>query len=401
MATLLTTMFLGTSVLAYLYGVHPHADETVISQFARIMFAGPMLWFYYLVQAATAAILVLAANTSFADFPRLSSLLARDRFLPRQFANRGDRLVFSNGVIILALFSCLLVVAFKGDTSRLIPLYAVGVFLSFTLSQVGMVKHWLTARNQQREAGRSVGEPSATGPLGAAGRPLPDVELEIAEKHRSHFVDDDVTAPANWRKSIIVNAVGAVATAVVLVVFILTKFVHGAWIVVIVTPLLVLMFRAIHSHYLSVARQLSTEGLEPLRAVNHTVLVPISGIHRGVINALQYAKSIAPQNVAAVYVDFDEEATARVREKWEQWGQGIKLVVLPSPYRELTKPLLRYIYRLERKRDEDIITVVIPEFVPAKWWQHLLHNQSSLLLKGALLFKEGIIVVNVPYHLKH
>jgi amino acid transporter len=400
MAALLATMFLGTSVLAYLYGVHPHANETVISQFARLMFTGPMLWFYYLVQAATAAILVLAANTSFADFPRLSSLLARDRFLPRQLANRGDRLVFSNGIIILALFSGLLVAVFEGDTSRLIPLYAVGVFLSFTLSQVGMVKHWLTVRNQQQESRQGVVEQPGAGSLGD-GRPLPDVELEVAERHLPHFIDDEVTAPANWKKSIIVNAVGAVATAIVLVVFILTKFIHGAWIVVIVTPLLVLIFRAIHNHYLSVARQLSTEGLEPLRAVNHTVIVPISGIHRGVINALQYAKSIAPQNVTAVYVDFDGESTARVRNKWEQWGQGIKLVVLPSPYRELTRPLLRYINQLERRRDEDIITVVIPEFVPAIWWQHLLHNQSSLLLKGALLFKEGIIVVSVPYHLRH
>jgi hypothetical protein len=199
----------------------------------------------------------------------------------------------------------------------------------------------------------------------------------------------------------VVNGVGALATAVVLTVFVLTKFIHGAWIVVVVIPLLVLMFRAIHTHYLNVARQLSIEGLEPLHEVNHTVIVPISGIHRGVVNALQYARSIAPDDVTAVYVDFDEEATTRLREKWEQWGTGVRLVVLPSPYRELTGPLLRYIHRLDQRREDDIITVVIPEFVPAKWWQHLLHNQSSLLLKGALLFKKGVIVTNVPYHLKH
>jgi amino acid transporter len=399
MAVLLTTMFLGTSLMAYFYGVHPRASETVISQFARIMFTGPMGWFYYVVQATTAAILVLAANTSFADFPRLSSLLARDRFLPRQFANRGDRLVFSNGIVILALFSSVLVIAFGGDTSRLIPLYAVGVFLSFTLSQAGMVRHWLKERRKRQEANRELEEQSQSDAVVDARQPLPDVELAVEGKSR--FVNDEVSAPVNWKKSIVINGVGALATAVVLTVFILTKFIHGAWIVVVVIPLLVLMFRAIHGHYLSVARQLSTDGLEPLQTVNLTVIVPISGIHRGVFNALQYAKAIAPDNVTAVYVDIDEEATARLREKWEQWGEGIKLVVMPSPYRELTGPLLRYIYRLDCKRDDEIVTVVIPEFVPAIWWQHLLHNQSSLLLKGALLFKEGVIVVNVPYHLKH
>lgn len=354
MAVLLTTMFLGTSVLAYLYHVHPHENETVISQFARIMFTGSLGWFYFVVQAATAAILVLAANTSFADFPRLSSLLARDRFLPRQFANRGDKLVFSNGIIILAIFSGILVIAFGGDTSRLIPLYAVGVFLSFTLSQLGMVRRWYRTKSPQ------------------------------------------------WKKSIVVNAVGAAATFVVLCVFIITKFVHGAWIVVVVIPLLVICFRAIQKHYLNVAKQLSIDGLEQLKPISHSVVVPISGLHRGVISALEYAKSIAHEdNVTAVYVDFEEDATARLREKWEAWGADVKLVVLASPYRELTRPLLKYIKRIERQRHDDVITVVLPEFIPAKWWQHILHNQSSLLLKGALLFKPGVIVTSVPYHLKH
>jgi hypothetical protein len=161
-----------------------------------------------------------------------------------------------------------------------------------------------------------------------------------------------------------------------------------------------MMFRAIHNHYQNVARQLSPDGLEPLRPINHIVLVPISGIHRGAINALEYAKTIAPENVRAVHVDFDERTTAELRNQWEQWGQGITLVVLPSPYRELMGPLLRYINRLESNRNGDIITVIIPEFVPARWWQRLLHNQSALLLKSALLFKEGVVVVNVPYHLK-
>ena len=402
MALLLTTMFLGTSVMAYLYHVHPKQSETVISQFARIMFTGPFGWFYYVVQAATAAILVLAANTAFADFPRLSSLLARDRFLPRQFANRGDRLVFSNGIIILAVFSGLLVMGFGGDTSRLIPLYAVGVFLSFTLSQSGMVVHWLRERTKlrtQKEAEREA--VAAVAPGGNGSQALPDVELENEEIHRSYFVTDEVTAPANWKKSLLINALGAVATFIVLCVFIATKFIHGAWIVVVVIPLLVLLFRAIHNHYVLVAKQLSTDGLSPLRPIKHTVIVPISGIHRGVIGALQYAQSIASDRVQAVYVDFEEEATASLKDKWERWGAGIQLVVLPSPYRELTRPLLRHIHRLARENTNDIITVVLPEFIPAKWWQHILHNQSSLLLKGSLLFKRGVIVTSVPYHLEH
>ncbi|HVQ38398.1 MAG TPA: APC family permease [Pyrinomonadaceae bacterium] len=402
MALLLTVMFLGTSVLAYLYGVHPHASETVISQFARIMFTGPMAWFYYVVQIATALILVLAANTSFADFPRLGSLLARDRYLPRQFANRGDKLVFSNGIVILAIFASVLVIAFAGDTSRLIPLYAVGVFLSFTLSQTGMVRHWLKERTQVRKNKLPRRRPEDEIHFTQSTvDPETDGQLNASEERGSTFVVDEVTNATHWKKSIAINAVGAVATFVVLCVFIATKFIHGAWIVVVVIPLLVVMFRAIHKHYLTVAKQLSTEGLEDLHPIHHTVIVPISGIHRGVVGALQYAKSIAPQNVQAVYVDFDEEATTKLREKWERWGAGVKLVVLPSPYRELTRPLLRYIARLERKNGNNMVTVVLPEFVPAKWWQHLLHNQSSLMLKGALLFREGVIVISVPYHLRH
>ena len=402
MAVLLTTMFLGTSVLAYFYHVHPKENETVISQFARIMFTGGMGWFYYVVLGVTAAILVLAANTAFANFPRLSSLLARDRFLPRQFANRGDKMVFSNGIIILAVFSSILVAVFGGDTSRLIPLYAVGVFLSFTLSQTGMVRHWLKERAELRAKKEEKNdEPRGRAMFGAeseagAARPVPDVELENEEVHRTYFVSDEVTALSNWKRSLAINAVGAAATSVVLCVFVATKFIHGAWIVVVVIPLLVLLFRAIHKHLLSVAKQLTTEGLGQLRPIRNTVIVPISGIH-----ALEFAKSIARDDVQAVYVDFDEEATAKLREKWERWGAGGRLVVLPSPYRELTRPLLRQINRLRREVDDSVVTVLIPEFVPAKWWQHLLHNQSSLLLKGSLLFKKGIVVVSVPYHLEH
>jgi amino acid transporter len=405
MAVLLTTMFLGTSVMAYLYGVHPHENETVISQFGRIMFTGAFGWFYYVVQITTALILILAANTSFADFPRLASLLARDRFLPRQFANRGDKLVFSNGIVILAIFAAILVAVFGGDTSRLIPLYAVGVFLSFTLSQTGMVRHWLKARAEALGRKAESHQPSKAklpDDKGRAGpEALPDARFEAAETHATYFVRDEATDFSHWKKSIFINGLGAIATFVVLCVFITTKFIHGAWIVVVVIPVLVLMFRGIHKHYLRVANQLSTEGLEQLHEITNTVIVPISGIHRGVINALQYAKSISPNGVKAVYVDFDEDATRNLRQKWERWGSGVELVVLSSPYRELTRPLLRHIERLRRKTGQGFVTVVLPEFIPARWWQQLLHNQSSLLLKGALLFKKGVIVTSVPYHLEN
>ena len=374
MAALLIVMFLGASVLAHLFNIHPLEHETVISQIARVVFTGHFGWFYYVVQATTAAILILAANTSFAGFPRLASLLARDRFLPRQLANLGDRLVFSNGIVLLAVFSGVLVWAFRGDTSRLIPLYAVGVFLSFTLSQAGMVVHWWR-EGKTLQANRAIVKASS-------GEPT-------AEK-KSH-----------WRKSLVINGIGAIATFVVLMVFILTKFLHGAWIVVVLIPLLVLMFLRIHKHYLQVAQQLSTEGLAGLRPIHHEVIVPISGIHRGVIAALEYAKSIAPHHVTAVYVNLDDEATQKLREKWQHWGTGVNLVVVASPYRSLLRPFLNYVDRVKRSSHGEVVTIVLPEFVPAKWWQNLLHNQNTLFLKGALLFKKGVVVTNVPYHLEH
>lgn len=363
MAILLATMFIGTSVMAYLYHVHPLENETVISQFARIVFTGWMGWFYYVIQGTTALILILAGNTAFADFPRLSSLLARDRFLPRQLGTRGDKLVFSNGIIILAIFAGILVAAFGGDTSRLIPLYAVGVFLSFTLSQSGMVRHWL-------KAGRA--------------------EANLGETIR----------PRHWKKSIVINGLGAIATSVVLGVLVITKFMHGAWLVVFLIPLLVFMFRAVHRHYQDVAHQLTTEGLTRLRPIRHEVIVPVSGIHRGVLRALEYARAIASDHVTAVYINLDEEATRKLRAKWSEWGEGVELVVIASPYRSLVGPLTRFIDRRMKRHHDQMITVVLPEFIPARWWQHLLHNQSSLMLKGALLFKPNVIVTSVPYHLK-
>lgn len=408
MALLLIVMFLGASVLADLFHIHPRTRETVVSQIARAVFTGYLGWFYYIVQATTAAILILAANTAFAGFPRLASLLAKDRFLPRQLTNLGDRLVFSNGVILLSVSSGLLIWAFRGDTSRLIPLYAVGVFLSFTLSQTGMVVHfWREGKALEAlrtQATSEPGEPkkrtkdsaaiATTGKLDPKHlRSLKDIALTTAEVDRLH-------KQSHWKKSMVVSAIGSVATFTVLMVFIITKFTHGAWLVVLVIPLLVVLFMRIHRHYIEVAEQLSTEGLAPLRPFHHEVIVPISGIHRGVIEALEYAKSIAPHHVTAVYVNLDDDAARKLREKWQQWGSGVNLVVVASPYRSLARPLLNYVDRVKRTK-KGVVTIVLPEFVPAKWWQNLLHNQNTLFLKGALLFKKGIVVTNVPYHLEH
>jgi amino acid transporter len=379
MAALLTTMFIGTSVMAYFYHVHPTENETVISRFARTIFTGGMGWFYYIIQGTTALILVLAANTSFADFPRLSSLLARDRFMPHQFGNRGDKLVFSNGIIILAVFSGVLVAAFGGDTSRLIPLYAVGVFLSFTLSQSGMVIHWWKAGRKLKESPNAMTAASAKNAAQAE-------EFRLAR---------------HWKKSLAINGLGATATCIVLIVLVITKFMHGAWIVVVIIPLLVAMFRAIHRHYMDVATQLTTEGLQKVRPVEHEVIVPISGIHRGVLQALEYAKTIARGgHVTALYINLDEEATKKLRAKWSGFVEGVELVVIASPYRSLVGPLVRHIDRRLKLHPQKLVTVVLPEFVPAKWWHHLLHNQTSLMLKGSLLFKPNVIVISVPYHLK-
>jgi amino acid transporter len=351
MIGVLGTMFLGISVLTHFYGSIQREDVSVVSQLAsRIVGTGPA---FFIIQVSTALILVLAANTSYADFPRLASLLSRDRFLPRQFSSRGDRLVFSNGVVALGVFSALLVIIFNAREQAMLPLYAIGVFISFTLSQLGMVRHW----------------------------------------QRFH--------EAGWQRSIAVNGIGAVLTAIVLVVIVVTKFSGGAWVVLILTPLLVWLFRAVHRHYKTVAAELSLEKVPVVEPVKrHTAVVLISGIHRGVIPALEFAKSLAQDNVTALYVDLDEEHTAKIRNKWVQWGSGVPLMVLDSPYRSLVRPILRYIDQLDEQYDDDVLSVILPEFIPSKWWQHLLHNQTALAIKGALLFRKGVVVISVPYHLE-
>ncbi len=345
-------MFLGITYLAYDFGIIPGGDETVVSKIARRVFGTGLL--YYAVQTATLLILVLAANTSYADFPRLSSILARDHFVPRQFANQGDRLVFSNGILILSGFAILLIVVFQGDTHALLPLYAIGVFISFTISQSGMVRRWLRLREK------------------------------------------------GWRWRVWINGVGAVVTGVVLLTLAVTKFVEGAWIVVVVIPVLVVTFIVMHRHYDEVARELSLEGLDEPPRFQHTVLVLIGDVHRGVVRAVQYARTLAPTaTVRAVYVETDPARTARLEEKWGKWGLGVPLVVLTSPYRSLLRPLLDYLDQIQSRGDEQMVTIVLPEFLPRHWWQHVLHNQTALLVKGALLFRKNTVVADVPYLLKH
>jgi amino acid transporter len=350
MSLILATLFMGISGLAYYYGIIPKAEETVVSQLARTIFGGGP--FYYLTQASTMILLVLAANSAFTGFPHLASILARDGFMPHQMASFGDRLVFSNGITILGVLAVLLLIIFQGDTHALIPLYAVGVFVSFTLSQAGMVKRWLTKK----------------GP--------------------------------HWRKKLIVNGVGAVTTGVATLIIGATKFLHGAWIVVVLTPVIIMWFRAIRAHYRAVDEQITLErDHRPPMPRKNIVIIPISGVNRAVIRAVDYARSRGA-DIRAVLVDVDKEHTAKVEIQWAQWGCGVQLVVLPSPYRSVMMTLLDYIEELLEKDPNGWVTVVIPEILPARWWQNILHNQRALMLKGALLFKERVILTDVPFHLE-
>lgn len=350
MAAILGSLFIGISILGYIYGVLPKENETVVSQIARATFGGGFA--YYLVQITTMAILFLAANSAFNGFPRLASILARDGYMPHQMAMMGDRLVFSNGIIILGFLSCLLIVIFSGDTHALIPLYAVGVFLSFTLSQAGMVKRWWIKR----------------GP--------------------------------HWVKKFMVNGIGAVTTGIATVIIAGTKFLGGAWIVILLLPLLISWFRSVRGHYEAVAAQISlSRDHRPPQPRKNIVIIPISGVNRAVIRAVDYARGRSG-DVRAVLVDIDEEETAKAEIQWAQWGCGVQLVVLPSPYRSVLNELLNYIEDQLRKDSESWVTVVIPEVLPARWWQTILHGQRALMLKAALLFKERVILTDVPFHLE-
>ena len=349
MAGCAVTLFMGVTLLAGAFHIVPRHEETVISQLNRAILGGRGA-FYYMVQAATAMILVLAANTAFSDFPRLASIIARDKFLPRQLANQGDRLAFSNGIVMLSCLSGVLLFAFGGDTHALIPLYMLGVFVSFTLSQAGMVIKW----RRERKPG--------------------------------------------WRFAAFLNGFGATLTLIVLFVVAITKFREGAWIIIVLIPLLVAHFLAIHRHYDKVAQQLSLKGLAVSDQKRNTVIVPIGGVHRAVVQALEYARTLSG-DVRAIYVDVDPHATQQIRDDWSRWGKGIRLEILASPFRSVMEPLLEYIELTNDERPNDFITVLLPEFVPARWWHHLLHNQRALLIKGALLFRPNIVVTSVPYHL--
>ena len=349
MAALAITMFLGITFLAHVYKVMPTAAESGVSQLARAIFGGHTI-LYYLVQAATTLILVLAANTAYADFPRLASIVSRDRYLPRQFMNQGDRLAFSNGIIVLSVFAAVLIIVFRGDTQSLLPLYMIGVFVSFTLSQAGMVIHW----RQSREAG--------------------------------------------WKTSAFINGFGALVTGVVLIIVTVTKTLEGAWIVLLLIPAIVMIFQATRRHYDKVASQLTLRGYTTQRRIHNTVLMPIGGIQRAVVEALRYAETLS-DDVRAVYVDVDPASTEQLRRDWDVWGGKVNLIVLASPYRSMMEPLLEYIEQVENERPDDYVTVILPEFVPARWWQHLLHNQRALLIKGALLFRPNTVVTSVPFHL--
>jgi hypothetical protein len=346
MAAILGVFFLGVSSLAQHYQVMPSASETVLSQLGRHILGGGAL--YYVLQYATFAVLVLAANTSFADFPRLSSILARDGYMPRQFAARGDRLAFSNGIIALALTALLLVVAFRGDTSALIPLYAIGVFVCFTLSQAGMVMHWVRSK-----------EPG-------------------------------------WRRRAALNGLGALATALVSIVQMATKFLHGAWIVMLIIPLIILLLRRIHRHYEHFAREVAYTGQAPLMFLHHTVVVPVNGITKPAAGALVYATTIS-EDVRAVYIEVDGEASAALGRQWTEWDIGVELTIIPSPFRSILRPLVDYVNQLIELGEADLVTVVVPEIVPRSWWGHLLHNKTALFIRTAFLFRPNVVVTTVPY----
>ena len=350
MILLLGSRFIGISFLAHQLTIIPEHGQTVLSQIARaILGDGPL---YVLVQVSTFLILFLAANTAYADFPRLSSFIARDGFLPRPLGNVGDRLVFSNGIIVLGVLASLLIIIFQGDTHALLPLYAIGVFLCFTLSQAGMVMRWWRLRT------------------------------------------------AGWLPSLAVNALGALTTLIVLGVIVVTRFTHGGWIVIILIPLIVAMFQQIHKHYVQTAAQLSLEDYgAPPRIRRHRVIVPIAGVHRGVLMALNYARTLST-DVTAVYVETDPAATEKIQAKWERWGDGVRLVVLKSDYRSIMDPLLNYLDRIDACQGDDVVTVVMPQFLARRWWHNILHNQTALLIRLALLFRRGMVVTDVPYRLK-
>lgn len=354
MGCILASLFIGITYLAFRFHIGPSESETVISQVARAVFPdGSNLHLVYsIIQITTMIILVLAANTSFAGFPRLSSVLAFDGYLPRQLMNLGDRLVHSNGIILLCFASGILIIWSGADTHALIPLYAVGVFISFTLAQSGMVVHHL--------------------------------------KHKQ----------PGWQLGLAINGSGAFITGLVTLLLAIEKFTEGAWMVLIAIPIMIYVFLKIFYHYRSVGKQLALphNGYCPVPVV-HTVLVLVSSLNRGTIPALEYARTISDK-VEAVHVMLNEQSTEGLKAAWQEWGCGVPLVVLESPYRSITEPLLRYIDEVEDRYEHDLVTIIVPEFVTKRFWHNFLHNQTALLLKTLLRFKKGKVVTTVRYYLE-
>jgi hypothetical protein len=350
MGVLLGTLFLGISVLAHRLQPYPSHDRTVIAQLGLQVFGNGFLFVF--LQFATAAILVLAANTAYNGFPSLSSIIAFDGYLPRQLTNRGDRLVFSNGIIALAAAAAVLLVAFGGLTNALIPLYAVGVFTSFTLSQAGMVRHHQKLRQ------------------------------------------------AHWKRSVVVNAVGAVATLVVLLIVAATKFTSGAWVPIVVIPAIVFLFKAIKRHYTNVAEHLHVPPDYRPPSKRHTVVVLVEDVNAGALEALAYGTSIVPDHLLAMTVVADGSDAERLEKKWSEHGITVPLEVVRSPEGDFTAATLAYIDELGHRWDNTIVNVLIPEFYVEHWWGHLLHNQSALILKGRLLFRKSTAVTSIPYRVE-
>jgi amino acid transporter len=367
MACILGALFIGISFLAREVGAVPSEMETVISQIARTVFGGQGI-FYLLVITGTTIILILAANTSFAGFPRLGAMLARDGFMPRQLSYRGSRLVYSYGIVALAAIACVQIIIFQASVTRLIPLYAIGVFLSFTLAQGGMAWRWW-------QAGR----------LDPRERP--------AEPAHGLRYDE------RWFIKMITNGFGAVCTAVVMFVFALTKFRDGAWIVLLLIPILMSIFLWIKRHYAGLAKSLSLQkyGEPPPYSVRHRVIVPISNVHKGTLAALRYARMLS-EDVTAIHVSLEPEDTEKVRKKWEIWGRGNRLVIVDSPYRLFLEPLLAYIDEiLASRQPNETITIVVPHFVPSKKIHNALHMQTAEMLRRELLATPGVVITEVPY----
>ncbi|MEA5595975.1 APC family permease [Rivularia sp. UHCC 0363] len=355
MVGILTAMFLGITYLAHVYQIVPESGQTVLSLLGRSIFGNGI--FYYFLQITTLLILMLAANTSFADFPRLSYFLARDRFLPRQLLLLGDRLVYSNGIILLSATAAILIVIFRGQTNAIIPLYAVGVFTSFSLSQAGMVRHWFKDKT------------------------------------------------GGWLLSTVINGIGAIMTTLVLMVIVATKFKQGAWIVVLAIPAVVYLFLSINRHYRIVRERLSIDGMELNRSrtqiqTNSTTpaIVLVGQLHRGTVEALEYARSIASQ-IVAIHVDIGDTDKTNLLQQWQELEADIPLIILDSPYRSVVKPMSEFVADFEARHPETFTTVIIPVFMTRHWWEDFLHNQTALFVRAALRNKRSRVISSVRYYL--